>query len=143
MSLTENFFRTSYSTTVSILTARFGGASIDRAEDAVQYAQLKALRRWRIAGAPERPEAWILRVATNRMLDGYRHDEVIRRAEVSMLEHFGQYPIIVRSSSLLEDGFGNAFAGKYDSFFCVNQGSPEERLSLARHPSIPGPSPCQ
>ena len=45
-----------------------------------------------------------------------------------MLEHFGQYPIIVRSSSLLEDGFGNAFAGKYDSFFCVNQGSPEERL---------------
>ncbi len=44
-----------------------------------------------------------------------------------MLEHFGQYPIIVRSSSLLEDGFGNAFAGKYDSYFCVNQGSPEER----------------
>ncbi|HLO24650.1 MAG TPA: PEP/pyruvate-binding domain-containing protein, partial [Geobacteraceae bacterium] len=45
----------------------------------------------------------------------------------NMLEYFGQYPIIVRSSSLLEDGFGNAFAGKYDSFFCVNQGSPEER----------------
>ena len=45
-----------------------------------------------------------------------------------MLEYFGQSPIIVRSSSLLEDGFGNAFAGKYDSFFCVNQGSPEERL---------------
>lgn len=46
-----------------------------------------------------------------------------------MLEHFGQYPIIVRSSSLLEDGFGNAFAGKYDSVFCVNQGTPEQRLS--------------
>ncbi|MFA7268062.1 MAG: PEP/pyruvate-binding domain-containing protein [Sterolibacterium sp.] len=46
-----------------------------------------------------------------------------------MLEYFGQCPIIVRSSSLLEDGFGNAFAGKYDSFFCVNQGSPEERLA--------------
>lgn len=45
-----------------------------------------------------------------------------------MLEYFGQCPIIVRSSSLLEDGFGNAFAGKYDSVFCVNQGSPEERL---------------
>jgi hypothetical protein len=45
-----------------------------------------------------------------------------------MLEYFGQCPIIVRSSSLLEDGFGNAFAGKYDSFFCVNQGTPEERL---------------
>ncbi len=52
----------------------------------------------------------------------------IQREFQIMLEHFGQYPIIVRSSSLLEDGFGNAFAGKYDSFFCVNQGSPEQRL---------------
>lgn len=54
--------------------------------------------------------------------------EIVREFQ-KMLEHFGQYPIIVRSSSLLEDGFGNAFAGKYDSFFCVNQGSPEERLN--------------
>jgi hypothetical protein len=45
-----------------------------------------------------------------------------------MLEYFGQSPIIVRSSSLLEDSFGNAFTGKYDSVFCPNQGSPEERL---------------
>lgn len=44
-----------------------------------------------------------------------------------LLEYFGQYPIIVRLSSLQEDGFGNAFAGKYGSFFCVNQGTPEER----------------
>jgi hypothetical protein len=46
----------------------------------------------------------------------------------AMLEYYGQSPIIVRSSSLLEDGFGNAFTGKYDSVFCPNQGSPEERL---------------
>ncbi|MHC4759707.1 MAG: PEP/pyruvate-binding domain-containing protein, partial [Planctomycetota bacterium] len=46
-----------------------------------------------------------------------------------MLEYFGQSPIIVRSSSLLEDAFGNAFAGKYESVFCVNQGSPEERYA--------------
>jgi len=44
-----------------------------------------------------------------------------------LIDHYGQNPIIVRSSSLLEDGFGNAFAGKYDSIFCVNIGSPEER----------------
>jgi hypothetical protein len=29
----------------------------------------------------------------------------------------------------LEDSFGNAFAGKYESVFCVNQGSPEQRYS--------------
>ena len=34
----------------------------------------------------------------------------------------------MRSSSFLEDGFGNAFAGKYESVFCVNQGSPAARL---------------
>lgn len=45
-----------------------------------------------------------------------------------MLDYFGQSPIIVRSSSLLEDGFGNAFAGKYESVFCVNVGEMEERL---------------
>lgn len=54
--------------------------------------------------------------------------DAIREGLQKMLDYYGQYPIIIRSSSLLEDGFGNAFAGKYDSFFCVNQGSPEERL---------------
>ena len=52
----------------------------------------------------------------------------IRERFVDVLEYFGQNPFIVRSSSFLEDGFGNAFAGKYDSVFCVNQGTPEQRL---------------
>lgn len=45
-----------------------------------------------------------------------------------ILDYFGQSPIIVRSSSLLEDAYGNSFSGKYDSVFCANQGSPEQRL---------------
>ena len=52
----------------------------------------------------------------------------IQEQFLQMLEYFGQYPIIVRSSSLLEDNFGNAFAGKYESVFCVNQGTPKERF---------------
>ncbi len=51
----------------------------------------------------------------------------IQEQFVQMLEYFGQSPIIIRSSSLLEDNFGNAFAGKYESVFCVNQGTPQER----------------
>lgn len=62
-----------------------------------------------------------------QMLVGKLPDQ-IRDEFQEMLEYFGQSPIIVRSSSLLEDAFGNAFAGKYESFFCVNQGDPEERL---------------
>lgn len=45
-----------------------------------------------------------------------------------MLDYFGKSPIIVRSSSLLEDAFGNSFAGKYESVFCANQGSSHQRL---------------
>ncbi|MHC4645118.1 MAG: PEP/pyruvate-binding domain-containing protein, partial [Planctomycetota bacterium] len=63
-----------------------------------------------------------------KMLGG-RFPDQIREQFQEMLEYFGQSPIIVRSSSLLEDAFGNAFAGKYESFFCVNQGSPEERYA--------------
>lgn len=48
---------------------------------------------------------------------------------IRILDYYGQSPIIVRSSSFLEDGFGNAFAGKYESVFCVNQGTLEERLA--------------
>jgi pyruvate, water dikinase len=46
----------------------------------------------------------------------------------NMLDYFGQAPIIVRSSSLLEDSLGNAFAGKYRSEFSANQGSPDDRM---------------
>ena len=45
-----------------------------------------------------------------------------------LLKYYGQSPIIVRSSSLQEDGFGNAFSGKYESVFLANQGNPELRL---------------
>jgi hypothetical protein len=45
-----------------------------------------------------------------------------------ILEEVGPAPLIVRSSSLLEDSFGTSFAGKYASYFCANQGSPKENL---------------
>lgn len=45
-----------------------------------------------------------------------------------LVKKAGKTPLIVRSSSLLEDNFGTSFAGKYDSVFCPNQGSLEENL---------------
>lgn len=44
------------------------------------------------------------------------------------LDDFGDVPLIVRSSSLLEDQMGAAFSGKYRSLFLSNQGSKKERL---------------
>jgi len=46
----------------------------------------------------------------------------------TILSAAGDRPLIVRSSSLLEDSFGTAFAGKYDSIFVPNQGKPEDNL---------------
>jgi hypothetical protein len=46
----------------------------------------------------------------------------------TMLLKIGKKPLIVRSSSLLEDNFGTSFAGKYESIFCPNQGSLDENL---------------
>jgi len=62
------------------------------------------------------------------LLRGKFPDEIRERLQ-EMIEYFGQSPIIVRSSSLLEDSFGNAFAGKYESIFLVNQGDPQQRYA--------------
>lgn len=64
--------------------------------------------------------------ARQRMLMG-SFPEYIERRFSEMLDYFGQSPFIVRSSSLLEDNYGNAFAGKYESVFCVNQGPRHQR----------------
>jgi hypothetical protein len=45
-----------------------------------------------------------------------------------VLESIGRVPLIVRSSSLLEDNFRYSFAGKYLSFFCPNQDTPVNNL---------------
>ncbi len=45
-----------------------------------------------------------------------------------ILARVGRQPLIVRSSSQLEDRFNTAFAGKYRSVFVANQGDDRERL---------------
>ncbi len=47
----------------------------------------------------------------------------------AVLEDFGDVPLIVRSSSLLEDRPGSAFSGKYKSLFLANRGPVDVRLA--------------
>jgi pyruvate, water dikinase len=54
--------------------------------------------------------------------------EIIKGLSLA-LDDCRDVPLIVRSSSLLEDQSGQAFAGKYKSLFIANQGTKEERLS--------------
>ncbi len=65
--------------------------------------------------------------ARRRIITGEFPDHIMKQFD-EMLDYFGQSSFIVRSSSLLEDNYGNSFAGKYESVFCVNQGPRERRM---------------
>ncbi|UCH64785.1 MAG: PEP/pyruvate-binding domain-containing protein [Ignavibacterium sp.] len=66
---------------------------------------------------------YIIQLFKNSLFD----PEIIKGLSVA-LDDLGEVPVIVRSSSLLEDQVGASFAGKYKSLFLANQGSKEERL---------------
>jgi RNA polymerase sigma factor (sigma-70 family) len=51
------------------------------AEDAVQEALLAGATTWPTAGQPDDPLAWLIRVASRRMVDQYRRDDRRRRRE--------------------------------------------------------------
>ena len=96
----------------------------------VFYAYIVQNGWWRLRVEQRTKDGYFSRAPElhDKLLNGDFPDD-IREQFVRMIEYFGQSPIIVRSSSLLEDNFGNAFAGKYESVFCVNQGSPAERYA--------------
>lgn len=54
--------------------------------------------------------------------------DIIKKLQ-DILDQVGNKPLIVRSSSLLEDSFGNSFAGKYESYFLANRGDEKENLA--------------
>ncbi|OGV58455.1 MAG: hypothetical protein A2X45_17730 [Lentisphaerae bacterium GWF2_50_93] len=66
-------------------------------------------------------------LARHQILNG-KFPEYLMRQFRDLLEYFGQVPIIVRSSSLLEDDFDSSFAGKAESILCANQGSLNQRM---------------
>ncbi|MDA3838856.1 MAG: nucleotidyltransferase domain-containing protein [Candidatus Delongbacteria bacterium] len=65
------------------------------------------------------------------------------------LDDLGNMPLVIRSSSLLEDRLGTAFAGKYKSLFVANQGSKKKRMTdlmdaiTEVYASTFGPDPIQ
>ena len=53
--------------------------------------------------------------------------DILERLQ-ELLIKIGKKPMIVRSSSQLEDNFGTSFAGKYDSVFLPNQGTLDQNM---------------
>ena len=64
---------------LGILVRRYG--RFDACEDAVQEALLAAARQWPDQGVPENPRAWLITVASRRLLDELRSDRTRRTRE--------------------------------------------------------------
>jgi pyruvate,water dikinase len=95
----------------------------------VFYSYLVQNNCWHLRQEQKKAGVNLKRVARARqkILFGTFPKYIVERF-ADMLHYFGQSPIIVRSSSILEDNFGNAFAGMYESVFCPNQGTHKQRL---------------
>ena len=84
--LVDHLFRRKSGEMVASLTRVFGPRHLDLVEDVVQEALVSALRRWPFHGVPDRPEAWLVRVARNRALDRLRRDRALPDKEQELAE---------------------------------------------------------
>ncbi|HVS14881.1 MAG TPA: sigma-70 family RNA polymerase sigma factor [Thermoanaerobaculia bacterium] len=83
--LVDHLFRRQSGRIVAALTRLFGPRELELIQDAVQEAMLSALRLWPYRGVPDRPDAWLLTVARNRVLDGLRRRSSWRAREGEVL----------------------------------------------------------
>ena len=111
----EAVARNSYGRLIAFLAARSG--DVAGAEDALGDAFVAALERWPVDGIPQKPEAWLLHVARNRVIDAARRNQVRLNSE----QFLQQIPAEAESVEVTEELF------------------PDERLKLlfvCAHPAI-------
>ncbi len=127
--LVEHFFRHEYGRLVALLVGRAGVRHLEAVEDAVQAALLTALTRWAADGVPERPSAWLYRVALHALTSELRRD-------------IGHRRILEAASAATEPGPADAAPAAFASevrgellrmlFVCCDDSIPREsRLVLA------------
>jgi RNA polymerase sigma-70 factor, ECF subfamily len=112
--------RTAYGRLIAYLSART--RDIAAAEDALSAALEAALETWPARGVPERPEAWLLTAARNRLKDGHRRARIRAEAVPTLLT------LMDEAQAVADDG---------PSFPDV--AFPDERLKLmfvCTHPAI-------
>ena len=85
---------------LGVLVRRYG--RFDSCEDAVQEALLAAATQWPEQGVPESPRAWLVTVASRRLVDGWRSEGARRRREeqVAVLDAPDPGPVAERDDTL-------------------------------------------
>ncbi|GAB3270953.1 sigma-70 family RNA polymerase sigma factor [Larkinella harenae] len=69
---------------VTVLTKMLGFEQLEVAEDIVQDTMIQALRSWSFRGIPDKPSAWLYRVAHNQALDVVRREKVHRNLTAAL-----------------------------------------------------------
>ena len=90
--LPDHWFRRELGRLVSILSRRFGVARMELCEDAAQTALLQATQSWS-TGLPDKPEAWLYRVAHNYVLDELRREKRDQRYVAEVQEEYAQQEV--------------------------------------------------
>jgi RNA polymerase sigma-70 factor (ECF subfamily) len=111
----EDVARLSYGRLTAYLAARSG--DVAGAEDALSDAFAAALEHWPMDGVPQKPEAWLLRVARNRMIDAARRSQVRQNSETILQQ----------------------IAEEAENIAATEEDFPDERLKLlfvCAHPAI-------
>lgn len=97
----------------------------DEIKDFLQYNNLQELNEQKYK---DLEEIRINYPQIIQLLKNSRFPPGLVKSLAMALDDFGQNPLIVRSSSILEDQVGAAFSGKYKSLFLANQGNKKQRL---------------
>jgi RNA polymerase sigma factor (sigma-70 family) len=111
----EAIARNSYGQLIAYIASRSGDLS--GAEDALSEAFVAAMEKWPVDGVPNKPEAWLLHVARNRIIDAARHNQVRQNSEK----------------------FLQQIAEEAESIAVEHENFPDERLKLlfvCAHPAI-------
>ena len=117
---------------VSVLTKIFGSQNLDLAEDVVQDALMEAIEQWQYKDVPEKPSAWLFRVAKNKALNIINREKY-KREYSSDFAHFLQSewtaePVLTHLFSeqeILDDQLRMIFT------CCHSAISPDSQIALA------------
>ena len=126
--LVDHLFRRQSGRLTASLVRSFGPARLDLAEEVVQEALIRALKRWPFHGVPDEPTAWLHRVARNLALDRLRRDGRFAEREESVRRELYAEGVQGSDSSL------GTHAVEFDGEFDDDQ---LRLIFLCCHPDLP------